>query len=155
VPASFIHPSYFMCRQYNNPRLNSEVPSHLTELFLLVLAADMATVTTYPPLTQNGITTSWLPVTSAWPSVSQCLTEFYKYGAELAPKAAFDPFFGRYISSKITCLPPAVTLWRNQSTQIPPQSITSLGPLECPELYYTASSSVADARSTLIACCPS
>ncbi|RDW60259.1 hypothetical protein BP5796_11865 [Coleophoma crateriformis] len=115
--------------------------------------------TTHPPETNSGVVTSWLPVTTAWPSVSQCSSEIYSQipfgtnGGALA--IAFDPYYAQSIDSRITCLPPAATLWWDQTQQIPAQTVTSLGPFVCPGLYTTASTSNVNGLSTFIACCPS
>lgn len=110
--------------------------------------------TTRAPETNGGVVTSWLPVSSAWPSVSQCSTEIYsQLGGGVA--IGFDPYYGIYISTQVTCLPPYATSWWNQPDQTPAQTRTSIGPLVCPQLYTTAYTSVVNSESTFIACCPS
>jgi len=113
------------------------------------------TTTTRPPETNGGVVTTWLPVTSAWFSVSQCATAIYsQQGGVGAVAIAFDPFYGLSIDTQLTCLPPAVTSWWNQVQQTPAQTVTSLGPLVCPSQYTTGGSSIIDLISTSIACCP-
>jgi hypothetical protein len=112
------------------------------------------TTITHPPETNNGVVTSWLPVTTAWPSIQQCSTDIYsQLGGGVA--LAFDPYYGRFINTQITCLPPAATLWWSRVLQTPAQTITGLGPLECPQLYTTGTTSVINPMSTFVACCPS
>ena len=109
------------------------------------------TTVTHPAETNNGVVTSWLPLPTAWPSVQPCSTDIYsQVGGGLA--LAFDPWYGKEIDTRLTCLPPAATLWWSQS---PGQTVTSLGPLACPELYTTGTTSVINSQSTFIACCPS
>jgi len=142
LPCSLILLSHIYRR---SPRLVLQSPS------------SSMTTTTRPPETNSGIITSWLEVTSAWPSVSQCSTEIYSQigdGEGLAA-IAFDPYFGSSISTQITCLPPIATSWWNQVLQTPLQTITSIGPLVCPQLYTTATTSVLNPASTFVACCPS
>jgi hypothetical protein len=112
------------------------------------------TTITHPPVTNNGVVTSWLPVTTAWPSIQQCSTDIYsQFGGGLA--LAFDPYYGRFINTQISCLPPAATLWWSQVLQTPAQTITGLGPLECPQLCTTGTTSVINPMSTFVACRPS
>ena len=112
----------------------------------------MATIT-HLPETNNGVVTSWLPVPTAWPSAPPCSTEIYtQIGGGVA--RAFDPFYGKEIDTQNTCLPPAATLWWSQA-QGPAQTVTSLGPLLCPEMYTTGTTSVLNSLSTFVACCPS
>jgi hypothetical protein len=110
------------------------------------------TTVTHPPETNDGVVTSWLPLPTAWPSVQPCSTDIYSESGGGGLARAFDPFYGKSIDTQITCLPPAATLWWSQSTG---QTVTSLGPLACPELYTTATTSVVNSLSTFVACCPS
>jgi hypothetical protein len=106
------------------------------------------------PETNNGVVTSWLPVTTALPSIQQCSTAIYsQIGGGVA--LAFDPWYGKFINTQITCLPPAATLWWSQDLQSLSFTVTSLGPFECPQLYTTATTSALDSMSTFVACCPS
>jgi hypothetical protein len=112
---------------------------------------------TRPPETNSGVVTSWLPISTAWPSVSQCSTEIYSQLGGGGVAIGFDPYFGMYISSQTTCLPPVATEWWNQEKQTPAQTVTSLGggPSICPQLYTTAHTSILNSMSTFVACCPS
>ncbi|OTB08998.1 hypothetical protein M426DRAFT_7027 [Hypoxylon sp. CI-4A] len=55
----------------------------------------------------------------------------------------------------VTCLPkPATTWWRQNAIGPIEDTIFSIGPITCPQDYYTASVSAKDASSTFVACCP-
>ena len=83
-----------------------------------------------------------------------CWKNFFGHGSEYS-YTAFDPHLEAL--ANITCLPDAAVLWYEQDkpdlTAFQP-TVTSLGPIICPNAYTTASSSVKDASSTLIFCCP-
>lgn len=116
----------------------------------------MTSVVSHPPETNEGIVTSWLPLTSAWPSVSQCATGgIYSQLGESGVPIAYDPFFGVSLEPSITCLPPAATSWWSESTGIPLLTHVSIGPVVCPGGYTTATTSVVNNSSTFVACCPS
>lgn len=107
--------------------------------------------------TRNGVTTSWLPITSTWPAVRACSTLVYSHSGDgkTFSGTVFDPWYAQHWNTAVTCLPPQVTSWWQQTLATPQNTITSLGPMVCPELYTTASTSQVDASSTFIACCPS
>jgi hypothetical protein len=65
---------------------------------------------------------------------------------------ALDPYYGESINAILTCHPQAVTLWEQQEPGY--NTITDLGPLNCPALYTTASTSIVNALTTYVACCP-
>ena len=117
----------------------------------------------HPPETISGVVTSWLPITSAWPASTQC-SYFYSRqgsGAIFNPPlpfgaTAFDPLFEqRHFEIQLECFPPAVTASLSQADLISPSTISSIGPLVCPQLYTTAVNSVHNSLSTWIGCCPS
>lgn len=113
-------------------------------------------VITHPPETNDGIVTSWLPLTTAWPSISQCDTALYNIGPDpVFSLVAYDPFFGLHVDTRLTCLPPAATTWWYSQNQTPLLTVTSIGPVICPEAYTTASTSDGGSGSTLVMCCPS
>lgn len=120
------------------------------------MTTSISTNVTRPAETNGGVVTSWLPVTSAWPSVEPCSAAIYSQVGNIIGLAAiaFDPFFGENINTELTCLPPFATSWWDQQQQTPAQTVTSLGPLVCPGLYTTATSSILNSMSTFIACCP-
>ena len=63
----------------------------------------------YPPETHGGIVTSWIPVTSAWPSSPGCESKFWSVVESTL--AAWDPGYGISVDRAVTCLPPAQTSW--------------------------------------------
>ena len=103
--------------------------------------------------------TSWLPVTTPWPAFPDCLSAFYSLGTDWRggdfTATAFDPWYGKYIRTDLTCLPDAATTWLNQRPASVMPTYLSLGPLVCPEQYTTATTSPLDSMSTLVACYPS
>ncbi|KAF4624990.1 hypothetical protein G7Y89_g13179 [Cudoniella acicularis] len=108
--------------------------------------------------TLNGVVTSWFPASTAWPAVRQCSTLYYSHAQANTggfSGTAFDPWYGQHWSTNLDCLPDAVTSWWQQTYLTPVQTVTSVGPLVCPELYTTASTSVLDSSSTFVGCCPS
>jgi hypothetical protein len=117
---------------------------------------NMTSVASHPPETNGGIVTSWLPLTSTWPSVAECATGgiYSQIGANGAMAIADDPFYGISINRSLTCLPPFATLWWSQSITIPLLTHTSLGPFVCPGGYTTATASVVNDISTFVGCCP-
>ncbi|KAF2435221.1 hypothetical protein EJ08DRAFT_656845 [Tothia fuscella] len=108
------------------------------------------------PETHSETITSWLPVTTAWPLHSGCDQSYWMeiIGAENTI-LAWDPGYGASVDGSWTsCLPAEATAWwqgvgANSETQI------RLGPLVCPEAYYTATTTSENAESTFVACCPS
>lgn len=113
---------------------------------IFIMSQTAIVITTHPPETNRGVVTSYLPVPS-WSSVSGCSAEIYSDVLFVA----LNPFYGQDILKTITCLPQAATLWWQQSGS---QTTTELGPLTCPDLYTTASTSVVNAYTTFVACCP-
>lgn len=71
--------------------------------------------------------------------------------------AAWDPGYGLFVKpGVVSCHPPQVTSWwdaEHMSVNIRVTQI-SLGPVTCPQAYYTAATSVNAGKSTLVACCP-
>ncbi|KAH8800708.1 hypothetical protein F5884DRAFT_713698 [Xylogone sp. PMI_703] len=117
----------------------------------------MTSVASHPPETNGGIVTSWLPLTSAWPSIAECATGgiYSQIGVNGALAIADDPFYGISIDGSLTCLPPFATSWWDQSILTPLLTRTSLGPVVCPGGYTTATTSVVNDLSTFVGCCPS
>lgn len=110
--------------------------------------------TQYPPETHGGVVTSWLPITTAYPTQKGCDQSFWSYVPTVI--AGWDPGYGISVDPNLSCLPEAATGWwdqerlgRNTETRY------SVGPITCPEAFTTATASAQDATSTLIACCPS
>jgi hypothetical protein len=106
-----------------------------------------------PPETNSGTITSWIPLTTAFPSQPGCESSLYKFVPETI--AAWDPGYGLSADRELTCLPkPATTWWLQDLHGKNTDTVLSIGPITCPQAYYTATESVKDASSTLIACCP-
>jgi hypothetical protein len=145
------------------PFVTQAIPSFLSPRLLPPPASrtsrrpNMTSVAVHPPETNGGIVTSWLPLTSTWPSVAECATGgiYSQMGANGALAIAYDPYYGMSIDRSLTCLPPFATAWWSQSTTTPLLTHTSLGPFVCPGGYTTATSSVVNDISTFVGCCPS
>ncbi|KAI5458615.1 hypothetical protein BGZ63DRAFT_407013 [Mariannaea sp. PMI_226] len=116
---------------------------------------------TRPPETHGGVLTSWLPMSTAWPSCHGCPSSLW----EAVPNSivAWDPGYGLYVKSDLHCLPPEVTSWWEPYAlgNIGDDFMLaqfSLGPVVCPEVYTTLASkaTVVNSESRIyIACCPS
>jgi hypothetical protein len=109
----------------------------------------------YPAETNNGVVTSWIPLTTAWASVSGCSNSLMLEGDRLV---AFDPGYGISINPAATCQPSAVTTWWEQGRlgggSGAGHTAVSILPLTCPEGFSTVVTSVKDYSSTLAMCCP-
>ncbi|KAI1380736.1 hypothetical protein F4677DRAFT_196371 [Hypoxylon crocopeplum] len=105
------------------------------------------------PETNSGVVTSWIPVPTVHPHQAGCENLLWQYVPNVI--AAWDPGYGIEVDTKATCLPKAATTWWLQDRFGPiSDSVFSLGPVTCPQDYYTATVSAKDATSTFIACCP-
>ncbi|KAH8667617.1 hypothetical protein BGZ60DRAFT_564800 [Tricladium varicosporioides] len=109
------------------------------------------TFTPHPPLTFAGTTTTYLPLTSAWPSINQCNSDIYWIPDGSA--VIYDPSIGAS-NTLLRCLPPEATQWWLQSKPTPQFTVTSLGPVVCPQAYTTAFTRIEGEGTTLVACCP-
>lgn len=115
----------------------------------------MSAVPTHPPETNAGITTSWLPMSTAWPSIAGCESSFWKVSPQTL--AGWDPGYGIWVQPGLSCQPPQVTSWwdENHSNGIDYSATAySLGPVVCPDAYFTATTSVNTQSSTFVGCCP-
>ncbi|KAF2135200.1 uncharacterized protein K452DRAFT_281870 [Aplosporella prunicola CBS 121167] len=110
----------------------------------------------YPAETNSGEVTSWIPLTTKFPSVSGCASSFRLNGPSLV---VFDPGYGLDINTIVRCQPPAVTTWWEQARLglggAPDHTALSILPLMCPDYFHTVKSSIKDGSSTLAMCCPS
>jgi hypothetical protein len=105
------------------------------------------------PELNNGILTTWLPLTTPGPSVSAaCSSEIYVVPLHTT-LAAFDPWYGQNVNSELSCLAAEETLWWDQSQG--PSTTTFLGPFACPNGHTTAATSLFREGTTLVGCCPS
>ncbi|KAB5572791.1 hypothetical protein GE09DRAFT_684292 [Coniochaeta sp. 2T2.1] len=112
----------------------------------------MATPAAKLPETNAGIVTSWVPITTAYPSVQGCDQLYYSVVANTV--AAWDPGYGINVADS-SCLPRAATTWWNQGNLgRNTETVMSIGPITCPQAFYTARTSVKDSSSTLVGCCP-
>lgn len=109
----------------------------------------------YPAETNDGVVTSWIPLTTVYTPPTGCSTQFRLNGPSLV---AFDPGYGLDIDSKVICAPPAVTTWWEQGRlgqgAASGHTAASIGPLTCPSSWTTVATSVKDKISTNIMCCP-
>ncbi|RYP52782.1 hypothetical protein DL768_002133 [Monosporascus sp. mg162] len=106
------------------------------------------------PETHGNAVTSWIPLESGLPPNSECGDLRWNYWGDIV--AAWDPGYGVSVDGDVTCHPKAVTTWWLQERLGPNEATTvSLGPMDCPENYYTVTETVQDPSSTLVACCPS
>lgn len=103
--------------------------------------------TTHPPETILGTVTSWLPVTTAYPSVSGCESAIWG----TANAVGWDPRVGVSSLANLQCLPGAVTTWFNQLAKS--STWYSLGPFVCPQSYSTTSENIVG-TTTKFTCCP-
>ncbi|KAI1758824.1 hypothetical protein GGR53DRAFT_524353 [Hypoxylon sp. FL1150] len=105
------------------------------------------------PETNTGVVTSWIPITTAYPTQPNCPSLIWKYVPSTL--AAWDPGYGIDVDTDVTCLPKPVTTWWLQNRFGPIEAtILSIGPITCPQAYYTATVSKKDESSTFVACCP-
>ena len=138
----------------SNPGQNPRSPLYVGNTQLLVSA--MTSYLSHPPETGTATVTSWVPLTTAFPYQSGCSTAYWaRWGFSAGYNAvAFDPAYGTSVDSNTICLPSAVTEWWDQGGSTS-ATITSIGPIVCPEAYTTASTSILNSLSTFVVCCPS
>jgi hypothetical protein len=115
--------------------------------------------TTHPAELNDGIWTSWLPVTTAWTSQSACNSAAWaRFGIQPLEDYwpyIYDPAYGQSVANTLTCLPPEATQWWDGASTIS-NTITSwsIGPIVCPAAYTTVSTIIISDTSTSIICCP-
>jgi hypothetical protein len=111
--------------------------------------------TLYPAETNNGVVTSWVPLTTQFNAPASCSGKFRLNGPSLV---AFDPGYGLDIDEDVICAPPAVTTWWEQGRlghgNANGHTAASLGPLTCPSGWSTVVTSRKNQFSTLAMCCP-
>ncbi|KAH7166525.1 hypothetical protein EDB81DRAFT_782397 [Dactylonectria macrodidyma] len=114
-------------------------------------------VTTHPPEENGSLVTSWMPMSTAWPSSSGCGDYWWKVVPNTV--AAWDPGYGLFVDTDLTCQPPQLTSWWNADINVDvAKTQMSIGPVICPEAYTTASTQVRVVNGesrTFVACCPS
>jgi hypothetical protein len=89
-------------------------------------------------------------VPTAFPSREDCGNALVS--APNGDLTGWDPGYAVTVNASVRCWPDDATAWWMQED---PMTTISLGPVECPEAYYTAMTSVKNEESTLVACCPS
>ncbi|KAH6641806.1 hypothetical protein F5144DRAFT_148954 [Chaetomium tenue] len=109
----------------------------------------------YPPETdEDGVVTSWVPLTTTFTPSVGCESKFRLNGMSLV---AYDPGYGLDIDSRVKCQPPAVTTWWEQGRlgrgNDEGHTAASIGPLKCPNAWGTVAMSV-NGISTHAMCCP-
>lgn len=117
----------------------------------------MATKTRPPEIGSDGTITSWLPMSTAWPSVSGCESQMFKFVPQIL--AGWDPGYELFVPGAATCLPPQMLTWWDADKLTLGIDTTktklSVGPIVCPEAYTTATTITNAGKSTFVACCPS
>ncbi|KAE9370251.1 hypothetical protein N431DRAFT_492375 [Stipitochalara longipes BDJ] len=105
--------------------------------------------------TNNGVTTSWVPLTTPGPTLSpECTSAIYLSPQNNASIGAYDPWYGQNVNTNLRCQLPQQTTWWDQSN-LAASTLWNLGPLACPNGYTTASTASVNPISTILACCPS
>lgn len=104
--------------------------------------------------TVAAITTVWLPLPTAYPSISGCATEIYKPGG--GEIFDWDPLYRATISPAATgCLPREVSSSYNQGALSQTDRTTLLGPtFVCPAAYQPVATFVIDSYTKQTLCCP-
>ena len=134
--------------------------------------------TTYPPETNNGKVTAWIPLTTGWTEVSRCSFRYMRYiipittqeariisdksiftdfTTKITAFVAYDPVWGVKRPDFPLCVPDEITSWhhgyRNNISDGP--HLISLLPLRCPDAWWTVATFVKSGISTQAMCCPS
>jgi hypothetical protein len=98
-------------------------------------------------------TTQFLPITTAFPRVPGCDTQYWKVVTDTL--AVWDPGYAMTVAGGLTCHPPEMTTWWNVDKSGLDSNVTiSIAPIVCPQAYTTAATSVNEGGSTLVGCCP-
>jgi len=137
----------------------ADPPSHSFHFIHPSWAKNTMTTATRSAELNNGVWTSWLPLTTAWPSQAACNSEVWARNA-INVTASYWPYeydaaYGQSVANTLTCLPPQVTKWWNGATEVS-NTITSwsIGPIVCPAAFTTVSTTVISGSSTSVICCP-
>ncbi|TVY43951.1 hypothetical protein LOCC1_G005551 [Lachnellula occidentalis] len=111
------------------------------------------------PELNNGIVTSWIPLTtqaalSPYPSSCNSAFRLETLSGTITNIVAYDPWYGQAIDTRYQgCLAGEQTQWWAQQNL--PTTVFDLGPFACPTPYTTATTSVVASGTTMVACCPS
>lgn len=137
----------------------------------------MSTVQGRPLETNQGIVTSWLPLTTGWSAPPSCSSLFilepgwlYDYGDNEPPTAtgllAWDPGYGILVEPAVRCHPDEVSSsWdlykykrglHKEATNFAEATMTKLSllPLTCPDAWSTVATFVKSGIGTQAMCCP-
>ncbi|PVH78438.1 hypothetical protein DL98DRAFT_656147 [Cadophora sp. DSE1049] len=111
----------------------------------------------HPPITASGTITTFIPLSTAWPSLSQCSSLFViPVNETLLQMYAFDPGYGLNQGGIAkSCQPPEVTAWWKQAQGETTRTELGGHTMICPEANTTAAVIPANSFTTRIACCPS
>jgi hypothetical protein len=116
--------------------------------------------TTHAAELNAGVWTSWLPLTTAWPTQAACSSEIWaRFGIQEANNLwpyLYDPAYESSVASPATaCLPSeAASWWDGGSTVSNTITSYSVGPIVCPAAYTTYSTILLFSSSTSVICCP-
>ncbi|KAF7852540.1 hypothetical protein EAF04_010941 [Stromatinia cepivora] len=103
--------------------------------------------------TSSGTITTWLPLSTAWPSTAACSSLVYVGSGKDAGKVfGWDPLYQAVLDTgSPRCFADEMASW-----WLEPSSVTiSLGPtFNCPAAYSTVATSVHSAGVTQVFCCP-
>ena len=114
---------------------------------------NMSSLSFYPPETNAGTLTSWIPVGTTFPSPSGCESLYWSVVVDRL--AVWDPGYGISVDTNVKCLPPAATTWWDQDRLgVDTATVVSLGPITCPSDYTTVTTMIQNQFSTFVACCP-
>lgn len=133
--------------------------------------------TTYPLETNNGVATSWIPLTTGWSASSDCGFSCYLLYRSISDNllssqvylasafVTFDPLEGLAGPGRPPCLPSEISIWKTQFTTYydwqdttprfgSPDKIISIMPLRCPDAWSTVATFVKSGSSIQAMCCP-
>jgi len=137
--------------------LFSLVPAYSFEIY-----QNKDKMSTYGPVTSSGTVTSYLPISSRWPSSSECSSLFIDKGPYAINPGLmlYDPEYASVVEHAPTCLPPeAYSMWYPNITHwidtVPTSTALGGYVMNCPEAYTTYMSTSTDSLITTIGCCPS
>lgn len=119
-------------------------------------------MSSFAPITQFGTVTSFIPLTTAWPTHSGCSSVFFQHEfgnpVRESNPVVFDPglqVVANISGNPVDCLPVEVIDWWLQADYSLTSTVLSIGPMTCPDGYGTSASSKVDQITAFIACCPS
>ena len=113
----------------------------------------MSSLSFYPPETNTGTLTSWIPIITTFASPSGCESLYWSY--VIGTLAVWDPGYGISVDTHIKCHPRAATSWWDQGRLgVDSATVVSLGPITCPSDYTTVTTMIQNQFSTFVACCP-